>query len=318
MIPRPSNSVHCRSSFPGQGVQALAAIVVEGLRKSYGSLQAVRGVSFTVEPGEVFGLLGPNGAGKTTIVEILEGYRRRDAGSVQVLGADPQKGGRGLRRRVGMVLQECAVEPYLTVREVVDLRGGYYPKPLATNEVIGLVGLSEKAETRVKQLSGGQQRRLDLALAMVGDPELIFLDEPTTGFDPSARRNAWEIVRGMRQLGKTILLTTHYMDEAQNLTDRVCVVSAGEVVRIGSPGSLRAERAETRIQFIRPDGIPVPEVGEMVPTTEAGLIAMMTDTPTRALHQLTEWAVGRGIELEQLEVSRPSLEDVYLELTGGE
>ncbi|MGA8015911.1 MAG: ABC transporter ATP-binding protein [Candidatus Dormiibacterota bacterium] len=296
----------------------MPAIVVEGLRKSYGSLQAVRGVSFTVEPGEVFGLLGPNGAGKTTIVEILEGYRRRDAGSVQVLGADPQKGGRDLRRRVGMVLQECAVEPYLTVREVVDLRGGYYPKPLATTEVIELVGLSEKADTRVKQLSGGQQRRLDLALAMVGNPELIFLDEPTTGFDPSARRNAWEIVRGMRKLGKTILLTTHYMDEAQNLTDRVCVVSAGEVVRIGSPGSLRAERAETRIQFLRPDGIPVPEIGEMVPTTEEGLIAMITDTPTRALHQLTEWAVDRGIELEQLEVSRPSLEDVYLELTGGE
>jgi ABC-2 type transport system ATP-binding protein len=217
-----------------------------------------------------------------------------------------------------MVLQECAVEPYLSVREVVELHGGYHAKPLPTDDVIELVGLAEKADVRVKGLSGGQQRRLDLALALVGDPELLFLDEPTTGFDPSARRNAWEIVRGMRRLGKTILLTTHYMDEAQNLTDRVCVVSAGEVVRIGTPASLRAERAETRIQFIRPDGGDVPVVGEVVPGDDAGLVAMMTETPTQALHELTAWAVARGIELERLEVSQPSLEDVYLELTGGE
>jgi ABC-2 type transport system ATP-binding protein len=296
----------------------VAAIVVEELHKSYGSLHAVRGVSFSVEPGEVFGLLGPNGAGKTTIVEILEGYRRRDHGRVEVLGADPATAGRDLRRRVGMVLQECAVEPYLTVREVVELHRGYYPKPLPTDDVIELVGLEEKARVRVKKLSGGQQRRLDLALALIGDPELLFLDEPTTGFDPSARRNAWEIVRGMRKLGKTILLTTHYMDEAQNLTDRVCVVSAGEVVRIGTPASLRAERAETRIQFIRPDGVSVPEVGEVVPGGEDGLIAMITETPTKALHELTAWAVARGLELQRLEVSQPSLEDVYLELTGDE
>ncbi len=295
-----------------------AAIAVVDLQKSYGALRAVRGVSFSVEPGEVFGLLGPNGAGKTTIVEILEGYRHRDAGRVEVLGVDPARGGRELRRRVGMVLQECAVEPYLSVREVVELHGGYHAKPLPTDDVIELVGLEEKADVRVKGLSGGQQRRLDLALALVGDPELLFLDEPTTGFDPSARRNAWEIVRGMRRLGKTILLTTHYMDEAQNLTDRVCVVSAGEVVRIGTPASLRAERAETRIQFIRPDGGDVPVVGEVVPGDDAGLVAMMTETPTQALHELTAWAVARGIELERLEVSQPSLEDVYLELTGGE
>ncbi len=294
------------------------AIAVEDLRKSYGSVQAVRGVSFRVEPGEVFGLLGPNGAGKTTIVEILEGYRHRNSGRVEVLGEDPQSAGRGLRQRVGMVLQECAVEPYLTVREVVDLHRGYYPAPLVTGDVVELVGLAEKADVRVKKLSGGQQRRLDLALGLIGDPVLLFLDEPTTGFDPSARRNAWEVVRSMRSLGKTILLTTHYMDEAQNLTDRVCVVSAGEVVRIGTPSSLRAERAETRIQFVRPAGVDVPAVGEVVPGAEDGMLAMLTDTPTRALQELTAWAVARGLDLERLEVSQPSLEDVYLELTGGE
>jgi len=296
----------------------VAAIVVDDLHKSYGSLRAVRGVSFTVEPGEVFGLLGPNGAGKTTIVEILEGYRRRDTGSVQVLGQDPQHAGRSLRRRVGMVLQECAVEPYLTVREVVDLHRSYYPKPLKTDDVVELVGLAEKAGVRVKRLSGGQQRRLDLALALIGDPELLFLDEPTTGFDPSARRNAWEIVKGMRKLGKTILLTTHYMDEAQNLTDRVCVVSSGEVVRIGTPGSLRAERAATRIQFVRPPAKDLPQVGEAVSGGEDGMVVMMTENPTAALHELTAWAVARGLELDRLEVSQPSLEDVYLELTRDE
>jgi ABC-2 type transport system ATP-binding protein len=296
----------------------MAAIVVEGLRKAYGPVQAVDGVSFSVEPGEVFGLLGPNGAGKTTIVEVLEGYRRRDGGQVTVLGEDPERAGRRLKQRIGLVLQECAVEPYLSVREVIELRRGYYPSPLTTDEVIDLVGLGEKADVRVRRLSGGQQRRLDLALALVGDPELIFLDEPTTGFDPSARRNAWEIVRRMRTLGKTILLTTHYMDEAQNLTDRVCVVSSGRVVRIGTPASLRSERAATRIQFIRPVGIPVPEVGDVVVSAEDGLITLMTESPTRVLRELTEWAVARDIELERLEVTQPSLEDVYLELTGGE
>jgi len=296
----------------------MPAIVVEDLRKSYGPVRAVQGVSFTVETGEVFGLLGPNGAGKTTIVEILEGYRRRDGGRVEVLGEDPARGARGFKRRAGMVLQECAVEPYLSVREVVELHRGYYPSPLPGDEVIDLVGLSESADVRVMRLSGGQQRRLDLALALVGDPELLFLDEPTTGFDPSARRNAWEIVRSMRRLGKTILLTTHYMDEAQNLTDRICVVSHGQVVRIGTAVSLRAERAATSIRFVKPDGLTVPEVGDLMPSGEDGLVAVVTDTPTRTLHELTAWAMAHGVELERLEVTQPSLEDVYLELTGGE
>jgi len=295
----------------------MAAIVVEELRKSYGSLHAVRGVSFSVEPGEVFGLLGPNGAGKTTIVEILEGYRRRDHGRVEVLGADPATAGRDLRRRVGMVLQECAVEPYLTVREVVELHRGYYPKPLPTDDVIELVGLKEKARVRVKKLSGGQQRRLDLALALIGDPELLFLDEPTTGFDPSARRNAWEIVRGMRKLGKTILLTTTTWTRP-----RTSPTASASLARARSSGSVlrQSARGEGRdqIQFVRPDGVSVPEVGEVVPGGEDGLMAMITETPTKALHELTAWAVARGLELERLEVSQPSLEDVYLELTGDE
>ena len=292
-----------------------AAIAVVDLHKSYGALEAVRGVSFSVEPGEVFGLLGPNGAGKTTIVEILEGYRHRDAGRVEVLGIDPARGGRDLRRRVGMVLQECAVEPYLSVREVVELHGGYHAKPLPTDDVIELVGLAEKADVRVKGLSGGQQRRLDLALALVGDPELIFLDEPTTGFDPSARRNAWEIVRSMKALGKTVLLTTHYMDEAQNLADRICIIADGQVVRIGAPDSLRAEQAVATIRFAQPAGVDVPRVGEVIPGGDGSVVTIVTETPTRALNELTTWALGQGIELARLEVTQPSLEDVYLELT---
>ena len=296
----------------------MPAILVEDLRKSYGPVEAVRGISFSVEAGEVFGLLGPNGAGKTTTVEILEGYRRRDGGRVEVLGEDPQSGSRNLKQRVGLVLQECAVLPYLTVREVVDLYRGYYPKPLPTAQVIDLVGLGGSAGVRVRKLSGGQQRRLDLALALVGDPELIFLDEPTTGFDPSARRNAWEIVRGMKALGKTVLLTNHYMDEAQNLADRICVIADGRVLRIGAPDSLRAERATATIRFVQPAGVDFPRVGEAVPGGDGSFITMVTETPTRALHELTTWAVGRGIELARLEVTQPSLEDVYLELTRDE
>lgn len=294
------------------------AISVQGLTKSYGSVEALRGIDFDVRRGEVLALLGPNGAGKTTAVEILEGYRKRDGGTVSVFGIDPERRDRGLRAKVGIVLQECAVDPYLTVTEAITQRSGLYPRPRPVGEVIGLVGLEAKARARVKTLSGGQQRRLDLGLALVGNPELIFLDEPTTGFDPSARHEAWDVVRGLCAEGRTVVLTTHYMDEAQNLTDRVCVVSAGEVVRIGTPASLRAERAETRIQFVRPDGVSVPEVGEVVPGGEDGLMAMITETPTKALHELTAWAVARGLELERLEVSQPSLEDVYLELTGDE
>ncbi len=292
--------------------------MVEDLRKSYGRLMAVDGVSFTVESGAVFGLLGPNGAGKTTIVEILEGYRRRDSGRVAVLGVDPQSAGRRLKERVGLVLQECAVPPLLTVTELLEMYRGYYPSPRPSGEILELVGLTEKATSRVKTLSGGQQRRIDLALGLVGDPELIFLDEPTTGFDPSARRNAWQIVRNMRSLGKTIVLTTHYMDEAQELADRICVMARGKVVAEGTPQTLRAAtESQTRIRFSLPSGVD----GETLPLKMQltdGTAVLETSTPTAALRDLTSWATGRGLELEGLEVTRPSLEDVYLELTRDE
>ncbi len=296
----------------------MTAIVVDGLRKSYGAVEAVRGVSFHVETGEVFGLLGPNGAGKTTTIEILEGYRKRDAGNVTVLGMDPQHGGRKLRERVGLVLQEAAVPPRLTVTELVELYRGYYPKPRPAAEIIELVGLGEKAKERVNKLSGGQQRRLDVALGLVGDPELVFLDEPTTGFDPSARRAAWEVVRNMRTLGKTIVLTTHYMDEAQYLADRICVIAAGRVVAEGTPETLRAHTEQrTHIRFEMPDGLDASAV-PIALTVEEGVATIATSTPTRSLRDLTTWAVAQGLELPNLEVMRPSLEDVYLELTANE
>lgn len=295
----------------------MPAIVVEDLRKSYGANEAVRGVSFTVESGEVFGLLGPNGAGKTTIIEILEGYRRRNAGNVLVLGFDPEHGGEAMRRRVGLVLQETAIAPQLSVTELLDLFGGYYPSPRPTAEVLELAGLTEKAEARVRTLSGGQQRRLDVALGIVGDPELIFLDEPTTGFDPSARRGAWELVRNLRALGKTIVLTTHYMDEAQNLADRIVVIAAGQVVAQGTPDTLRG--TGERRTFIRfsADGIDLAAL-PLKALLDDGVATIETTTPTRTVNQITGWALEKGIELEALEVSRPSLEDVYLELTHGE
>jgi ABC-2 type transport system ATP-binding protein len=296
----------------------VTAIVVDGLRKSYGAVEAVRGVSFTVEEGEVFGLLGPNGAGKTTTIEILEGYRKRDAGDVTVLGIDPRGGGRRLRERVGLVLQEAAVPPMLSVIELVELYRGYYPAPRPAAEIIELVGLTEKAGERVRKLSGGQQRRLDVALGLVGDPELIFLDEPTTGFDPSARRAAWEVVRNMRTLGKTIVLTTHYMDEAQYLADRICVMAAGKVVAQGTPETLRAgtERL-THIRFGLPDSVDVAAL-PLAARLDDGMAIIETATPTRSLNELTTWAVAHGLELANLEVTRPSLEDVYLELTAHE
>jgi ABC-2 type transport system ATP-binding protein len=276
----------------------VSALSVRDLRKSYGAVEAVKGISFTVERGEVFGLLGPNGAGKTTTVEILEGYRRRDGGEVSVLGVDPERGGNALRERIGVVLQSSELPPTLTVREVHRMFAGYYANPRDVDEVVGLVGLAEKADARVKTLSGGQKRRLDLGVALVGDPELVFLDEPTTGFDPAARRTAWELVRSLRSLGKTILLTTHYLDEAQQLADRVAVIRDGHIVKQGSPAELIGVAPKVEIRYRR-DGEDV---------------VIETDEPTLILAELTGAAAAEGRELESLEVVRPSLEDVYLDL----
>jgi ABC-2 type transport system ATP-binding protein len=278
------------------------AIVVDGLRKRYGAFEALRGICFEVAAGEVFGLLGPNGAGKTTTVEILEGYRDRDAGAVSVLGHDPARAERTLRERVGVVLQHSELPPNLTVREVHRVFAGYYERPRDIDGVIELVGLTEKASARVKTLSGGQKRRLDLGVALVGDPELVFLDEPTTGFDPAARRTAWDMVRSLRELGKTILLTTHYLDEAQQLCDRVAVLRAGEIVRIGTPDELIDATPVTEIRW-REDGEQR---------------SLETEQPTQALHDLTAAALAEGRELEALEVRRATLEDVYLSLVDGD
>jgi ABC-2 type transport system ATP-binding protein len=297
------------------------AIAVKGLTKSYGSFQAVKGIDFEVRRGEVLALLGPNGAGKTTAVEILEGYRKRDGGTVSVLGIDPAFRDRRLRSKVGIVLQECAVEPYLTVSEAVAQRAMLYPSPRQVAEVIELVGLTEKTRARVKNLSGGQQRRLDLGLALVGNPELIFLDEPTTGFDPSARREAWDVVRGLCAEGRTVVLTTHYMDEAQELADSVTVIAAGRVVASGPPDTLGGrDRGETTVRFVLPAGtalgdLPLPSGA--APEVRGEFVEFHIAEPTAALHALTEWAMQRGEVLNGLAVNRPTLEDVYLSLTGG-
>ena len=275
------------------------AIEVSGLRKSYGNLEAVRGVDFTIEEGEVFGLLGPNGAGETTTVEILEGYRKRDAGEVRVLGSDPDRPEPEFRERIGVVLQQSQLWPNLTVRETHGIFAGYYRAPRDVGEVIALVGLGEKADSRVKTLSGGQKRRLDLGIALVGDPDLVFLDEPTTGFDPQARRAAWEMIRSLRSLGKTVLLTTHYLDEAEQLSDRVAVMREGQIVRVGTPAELTTTDLQTEIRY-RQNGEDV---------------LVRTGEPTRVLAELTSAALSRGEELEGLQVRRPSLEEVYLALT---
>jgi ABC-2 type transport system ATP-binding protein len=276
-----------------------AAISVRDLRKSYGPVEAVRGLSFEVGRGEVFGLLGPNGAGKTSTVEILEGYRDRSGGEVSVLGFDPAHGELELKQRVGIVLQSVGFYPRATVRESVQQMAGFYPHPRDVGETIALVGLDGKEDQRAKQLSGGQLRRLDLALALVGDPEVIFLDEPTTGFDPAARRAAWEVIRSLRQLGKTLLLTTHYLDEAQELADRVAIVKDGVIVAEGPPAELSPRSGGYRVSWI--------EGGRR---TE-----LQTEDPTELLHRVTGEALARGERLEGLTVTRPSLEDVYLELT---
>jgi ABC-2 type transport system ATP-binding protein len=281
---------------------AAAGITVQDLRKSYGEHEALRGISFEIAEGEVFGLLGPNGAGKTTTIEILEGYRERDGGAVDVLGFDPGRAGPPFRERIGVVLQQSQLWPSLTVAETHRLFAGYYAQARDIDEVIELVGLAEKRDARVKTLSGGQKRRLDLGVALVGDPDLVFLDEPTSGFDPAARRAAWEMIRSLRSLGKTILLTTHYLDEAEQLADRVAVLREGRIIREGTPAELTGGTSETEIRYRRN--------GEEV--------VVHTNEPTRLLNELTTAALEEGHELEALQVRRPTLEDVYLSLTSEE
>jgi ABC-2 type transport system ATP-binding protein len=294
-----------------------AAIEARGLTMRYGDREVLHGIDLVVPHGMVMGFLGPNGAGKTTTVEILEGYRRRTGGRASVLGMDPATGGRELRERIGIVLQETGHNPDLTGRETVRQFAGYYRRPRPVDEVIELVGLEEAADRRVRALSGGQRRRLDVGLALVGDPELVFLDEPTTGFDPAARRQAWQVIAGLRELGKTILLTTHYMDEAQALADRVAIIADGRIVAEGTPADLAAAQRTTQIRFTLPAEAARAELprvsGEVA--SRGRNVEISTDDPTGDLLALTGWAAGRGAALDGLTVSRPSLEDIYLTLT---
>ena len=296
------------------------AVDVRDLVKSYGDNHAVQGIDLQVRRGEVFCLLGPNGAGKTSIVEILEGYRARTSGAVDVLGHDPERGERSFRQRIGIVLQETGVQKELSIRELLVMYGGYYPRTRPIDEVLNLVGLASKAEARVETLSGGQKRRLDLALGLIGDPELIFLDEPTTGFDPAARRQAWSAIRELTQQGRTILLTTHFMDEAQALADRIAVIARGRVVATGTPEDLGGrDRAQTRITFSTPEGMTdraLPDLGEATVSREGEHIVIETDHGLRVTHSLTGWALERSLELHNFTVSQPSLEDTYLALVG--
>jgi ABC-2 type transport system ATP-binding protein len=297
---------------------AEAAIEVRGLRKSYGDLEAVAGIDLTVRTGEVFALLGPNGAGKTTTVEILEGFRERSAGDVSVLGHDPGRNERALKERMGIVLQSTGLDPFLTVGETIDMYRSYYARRRPRAELLELVGLQGSVDTRVRKLSGGQKRRLDVAVGLAGDPDVLFLDEPTTGFDPSARRGAWDMIRKLGAFGKTVMLTTHYMDEAQELADRVAIIAAGRIVAGGAPSALSSAAARTSISFRLPEPAALPE--SMLDEAEVrdGEVVIRPDAPVRALHELTGWALEHEIELEGLRGARPTLEDVYLELTKGE
>ena len=294
------------------------AVRVSGLTKSYGRVPALVGVDLRIAQGEVFALLGPNGAGKTTTVEILEGYRRRDGGEVSVLGLDPGRQRGRLKPRIGIVLQSTGVNRFLTVAETVAMYAGYYPKPRPVDEVVELVGLKEKRDTRVLRLSGGQQRRLDMAVALAGDPDLLFLDEPTTGFDPSARHEAWEVVRNLSALGKTVLLTTHYMDEAQSLAHRVAVIAGGRIVAEGTPQTLAGrDTARATVRYRPPNGaMPPPDLGG--PPGPDGYVAFAAEDLTRSLHGLTGWAIDNDVQLDDLQVIRPSLEDTYLRLISEE
>jgi ABC-2 type transport system ATP-binding protein len=321
------------TSFPGKATDSLSrsparadpptagnatAISVRGLRMNYGGYEAVRGIDLDVCHGEILGFLGPNGAGKTTTVEILEGFRKRTAGEVRVLGADPASAGPDWRARIGVVLQECQPERLLTVRECLDMYAGYYAHPLPVPQVLSLTGLEDKSASMCEQLSGGQQRRLDVALALVGDPGLIFLDEPTTGFDPTARRQAWDVIAGLRDLGKTIFLTTHFMDEAEALADRIIVLSAGRIVAEGPPGSIGGRAAgATTVTFTLPAGTSLGDVPLDGASEAQGRVTAHVPDPVPAMHVLTGWALDRGVSLPDLSVSRPSLEDIYLRLTSG-
>jgi ABC-2 type transport system ATP-binding protein len=293
------------------------AVKATGLVKAYGSARAVAGLDLDIRRGEIFALLGPNGAGKTTTIEILEGYRARDAGEVHVLGLDPATERAGLKRRIGIVLQSTGIEPYLTVGETLAMYSELYPRPRRVEELLQLVGLTAKRDDKVVSLSGGQQRRLDMAIAFAGDPELLFLDEPTTGFDPKARREAWEVIKSMASLGTTVVLTTHFMDEAQYLADRVAVMAAGRLVAEGPPSTLGLRhRAKARVRYRLPEGVNPPAgLGEL--TGSDGFVQIAVDDPVAELHRLFHWAAERSVEIAGLEVTRPSLEDVYLELTSG-
>ncbi len=307
-----------RRHYESAAMDTTIAIDVRGLTKSYGDVQAVAGIDLRIQRGEIYALVGPNGAGKTTTVEILEGYRPRDAGTVTVLGYDPGQHRRQLKSKIGIVLQSTGIDQFLTVTETIAMYAGYYPNPRPAAEVIELVGLESKRNIRVVKLSGGQQRRLDVAIALAGNPELLFLDEPTTGFDPSARREAWEVVKNLAALGKTVLLTTHYMDEAQYLADRVAVISAGRIVAEGPPGTLGGrELATTVVRFRLPAGQSLPP--DLAASREPdGYVSFAPENLTAALHRLTGWATERRIELDSLEIVRASLEDVYLALTSGQ